>query len=461
VIRSQHAYLPARLLFLGASEILLATSAFLIAMVAFHGLLNTIIALSYQQGALKILLVIATIAVCMYYFDLYDPLILHSGRETFTRLVQVLASMCFIVAALYALFPSVRLNRYVFIIGTLAAGLFLLLWRELFVSTWPMFRERVLVLGSGGLAEFLLQEMRNHPELNLEVVRHIPETQPGDPSPRSFQSGDFSDELVQTVEQQRVRKIIVALGDRRGKLPFDSLLELKRQGIFIQDGHDLYETLTGKIDLSTLRPSSILFSPEFQPSRFYPMMKRVGSFLVALTILVIALPVMLLVAIAIRLDSEGPILLNQRRVGKLGRIFTVHKFRSMYRGSENAPIHRPASQQDERITRVGRWIRARRLDELPQLWNVLRGDMELVGPRPFVPNQEEDCVRAIPFYRQRWAIPPGLTGWAQVNRGYCETLADNADKLAYDLFYIKHMSLGLDMLVVVRTAKMLLSRSPA
>ena len=449
MIRSQHAYLPARLLFLGASEILLATSAFLVAMVAFHGLLNTIISLSYQQGAIKILLVIVTIAVCMYYFDLYDPLILHSGRETFTRLVQVLASMCFIVAALYALFPSVRLNRYVFIVGTFAAGLFLLLWRELFVSTWPMFRERVLVFGSGNLAGFLLQEMRNHPELNLEVVHHIPESQ----------SGNYSAELVRTVEQQRIRKIIVALGDRRGRLPFDSLLELKRQGIFIQDGHDLYETLTGKIDLSTLRPSSILFSPEFQPSRFYPIMKRIASFLIALTILVLALPVMLLVAIAIRLDSEGPVMLNQRRVGKLGRIFTVHKFRSMYQGSENTTIHRPASQQDERITRVGHWIRARRLDELPQLWNVLRGDMELVGPRPFVPNQEEDCVRTIPFYRQRWAIPPGLTGWAQVNRGYCETLADNADKLAYDLFYIKHMSLGLDMLVVVRTAKMLLSRS--
>jgi lipopolysaccharide/colanic/teichoic acid biosynthesis glycosyltransferase len=197
----------------------------------------------------------------------------------------------------------------------------------------------------------------------------------------------------------------------------------------------------------------LLFSPAFEVSTFSLIGQRIMALAVSLFLLVFTLPVMLFVAAAIKLDSRGPIVFRQKRVGLHGRLFTLYKFRSMRDGADGV---RPAEEQDERFTRFGRWLRASRLDELPQLWNILRGDMQLVGPRPFVPEQEEQLLAAIPFYKLRWSVRPGVTGWAQINRGYCSTIEDNIEKLSYDLFYIKHFSLGLDLLVIFKTAKTLL-----
>jgi len=156
------------------------------------------------------------------------------------------------------------------------------------------------------------------------------------------------------------------------------------------------------------------------------------------------------------LDSPGPIIFRQKRVGKLGTIFTLYKFRSMFDGADADQNHKPATANDDRVTRVGRWLRRTRLDELPQLYNIFRGDMYFVGPRPFVPHQEQELAKIIPFYNQRWSVKPGATGWAQVNRGYCATVEDNVEKLAYDLFYIKNMSMSLDLLILFKTVKTLL-----
>jgi lipopolysaccharide/colanic/teichoic acid biosynthesis glycosyltransferase len=172
--------------------------------------------------------------------------------------------------------------------------------------------------------------------------------------------------------------------------------------------------------------------------------------------LLLMLPVMVVIALAIRLDSPGPIIFRQKRVGKNGRIFTLYKFRSMIDGAERDNNFKPASKGDSRITRVGAVLRRTRLDELPQLLNILLGDMYFIGPRPFVPNQEEECIRHIPFYKQRWSVRPGATGWAQVNRDYCTTIEDNTDKLSYDLFYIKNVSVGLDLLILFKSIKILL-----
>jgi lipopolysaccharide/colanic/teichoic acid biosynthesis glycosyltransferase len=227
-------------------------------------------------------------------------------------------------------------------------------------------------------------------------------------------------------------------------------------GIKIQDGVELYEQISGKIALQSLRLSWLLFSPGFQASRFQLIYKRLFSLCLSAICLLIALPFMLVIALAIRLDSRGPVIFRQERVGKNGKIFTLYKFRSMVDGTDGDGIFRPAEKNDKRVTRFGRWLRAIRLDELPQLFNIFRGDMYFVGPRPFVPNQEEDCVRHIPFYKQRWSVRPGATGWAQVSRDYCATIEENADKLAYDLFYIKNMSVGLDLFILFKTLKILL-----
>ncbi|HVB55747.1 MAG TPA: sugar transferase, partial [Candidatus Acidoferrales bacterium] len=213
---------------------------------------------------------------------------------------------------------------------------------------------------------------------------------------------------------------------------------------------------TGKVPIESLRLSWLLFSSGFHVSRPLLIYKRAFSFLISSICFLITAPIMALVAIAIRLDSPGPAIFKQERIGEGGKPFTVFKFRTMVDGADRDDNHRPAEKTDERFTRVGKFLRRTRLDELPQLFNILRGDMYFVGPRPFVPNQEQECLEKIPYYRQRWTVKPGATGWAQINRGYCTTIEDNTEKLAYDLFYIKNISVGLDLLIMFQTIKILL-----
>jgi len=454
VIRFLNAYFPARTVLLGATEAVLTAAAFLLAIVAAMGPFDAHMFIGYEQGGARVAVVVGVFVLCMYYFDLYDSTVLRSQREVFIRLIQVFGAVCIILACVYTLFPAMRLQQSVFVAGALSAALVTALWRRLFsfVNTWPAFMERVLVLGDGVLAQGLLKEIDERSELGIKVVAHISEDQdwsswqtPGMPA--------FAAEIDRVTRVLRVHRIIVSMKERRGRLPVESLLELKKRGIVIQDGNELYQFITGKISLDSLRPSMLLFSPGFQVSRAFLLYKRISSLVLACVGLLLTLPLMLLVALAIKLDSTGPAIFRQRRVGKDGKIFTLYKFRSMYEGVDG---ERAATEHDERCTRVGRWLRATRIDELPQLWNIFRGDMHLVGPRPFVPEQECKLAKEIPFYNLRWSVPPGATGWAQVNRGYCATIEENAEKLAYDLFYIKHLSVGLDLLVIFKTFKMLL-----
>ena len=457
MIRVLNAYFPARTLFLGLSEAVLATLAFVLAVVVDQGPLNATIALNYEQGYTKIALIVGTFVVCMYYFDLYDSKVFGNRRELFTRIVQVMGTLCLILAFIYYEFPFLRLSTEIFLKGTALATCGLLCSRRLFllVNTIDRVAEQCIILGNGPLAETLISELAKRPELGLRVVNHINEDQERLPS-EGLQDAFFSDELGRIVERQNITRIIVAMSERRGKMPVESLLQLKTLGIRIQDGVELYEQISGKISLQSLRLSWLLFSPGFQASRFQLIYKRLFSLCLSAICLLIALPFMLVIALAIRLDSRGPVIFRQERVGKNGKIFTLYKFRSMVDGTERDGIFQPAEKNDKRVTRFGRWLRAIRLDELPQLFNIFRGDMYFVGPRPFVPNQEEDCVRHIPFYKQRWSVRPGATGWAQVSRDYCATIEENADKLAYDLFYIRNMSVGLDLFILFKTVKILL-----
>lgn len=453
MIRILNAYFPARTILLGASEAILATAAFLLVIVAAMGPLDASLFLDYERGAARVALIVIVYVLCMYYFDLYDSTVLRSQREVFTRLIQVFGSVCLVLAFVYALFPAMRLQQSLFFYGGVAAAAITVVWRRLFlvVNTWTAFQERVLVLGDGELAHLLIGELCTRPELGFLVVAHLTEDQEwGNPDDRQSW---IRKELDRCSRSARVQRIIVAMRERRGRLPLEPLLELKKRGVLVQDGSELYEIITGKIALSSLRPSMMLFSPGFQVSNFFLAYKRIVSLLVSGTALLLVLPLMAVIAIAIRLDSKGSVIFRQKRVGKDGKLFTLYKFRSMYEGVDGA---QPAAKNDSRCTRVGRFLRSARLDELPQLYNIFRGDMHVVGPRPFVPEQEMPLAKQIPFYPLRWSVHPGATGWAQVNRGYCATLADNTDKLAYDLFYIKNLSIGLDLLVVFQTIKILL-----
>jgi sugar transferase (PEP-CTERM system associated) len=253
-----------------------------------------------------------------------------------------------------------------------------------------------------------------------------------------------------------VNRIIVGLPDRRGRLPIAQLLQAKLSGTRVEDATTTYERLTGKILIDDLKPSWLIFSDGFVVSRSMRFWKRAFDVALASVAFVLAAPFTLLTALAVYLDSDGPVLYSQDRVGEGGRIFTVYKFRSMRVDAEPEGQPMWAQDGDERVTRVGRIIRKVRLDELPQLWNVLRGDMSFVGPRPerlfFVQQLEQE----IPYYQQRHSVKPGLTGWAQIKYPYGSSIEDATEKLRYDLYYIKHVSLALDLSIVFDTVKVIM-----
>ena len=455
MIRFLNAYFPTRTLFLGISEAFLVAFAFIAATVVRLGTSDATLMLNYEQGFLKIVIVACVFIICMYYFDLYDSLILSNRREVLTRLVQVLGTVCIVLALLYYAFPKLQLGRGIFLIGFLLVGLFVFLWRRLFllVNTMPRFAERAVILGDGPLARPLMEEIETRAELGVRIVGQLQSPENGS---ESLSEVDQFNQLSRQVETYRASRVIIAMGERRGRLPVEALLRLKGRGVRIQDGAEVFEAITGKVPIESLRLSWLLFSSGFHVSRPLLIYKRAFSFLISSICFLITAPIMALVAIAIRLDSPGPAIFKQERIGEGGKPFTVFKFRTMVDGADRDDNHRPAEKTDERFTRVGKFLRRTRLDELPQLFNILRGDMYFVGPRPFVPNQEQECLEKIPYYRQRWTVKPGATGWAQINRGYCTTIEDNTEKLAYDLFYIKNISVGLDLLIMFQTIKILL-----
>ena len=453
MIRLFHAYFPVRTVLLSLTEAILLAAGFLLAVLITAGTpVNADIFLLYENGIARIALVVAVVLTLIYYFDLYDAFVLTNRREVFTRLVGVLGCTLLALGFLYYTFPAVHLSGTVLWVGILLACIALPAWREcfFFLNRSARFAEHAVIFGGGALAGLLVDEIRRRPELGVRIDGFVGQGLqfPGMPCV------DRQD-LAEFIRTKGIRRVLVTMADRRGKLPVDSLLELKAGGIQIQDGSEYYEGITGKIDLDSLRLSWLLFSPGFHvraPLRFY---KRVFSVVLASLALVLLAPLMAVIAIAIRLDSKGPAIFRQARVGENGKIFMMYKFRSMRDGSEKAQL-RPAGAEDQRITRLGKWLRPPRLDELPQLINIVKGDMAFVGPRPFVPEQEEEYTTAIPFYRQRWLVKPGATGWAQINRGYNVTLEDNREKLSYDLFYIKNISVGLDLYILLATAKILL-----
>ena len=453
VIRLFNAYFPRRTLLLALTEACVVVFAFTASCIFWMGR-DADLFLNYEYGFLKITLITAIFIICMYYGDLYDSLILANRREVVTRLIQVCGVGTLLIAALYSAYPKTRLGLKNFALGLLLVLLLVWFWREMFLWLFRSKRllERAVLLGDGPLAKKLAQEILGRPDVGIELLGYV--------SASSAVSNGLPylgtpEHLSEVVQARGIRHVLVTMSDQRGKLPMDALLAIKSQYARVQDGAEIYEKLTGKLPIDSLRLSWLLFSPGFHTSRWLSAWKTIFSFIISLTLLVLFLPVMLLIAIAIRLDSPGPVIFRQKRVGRGGKIFTLYKFRSMRDGADVADNHRPAEEKDDRVTKLGRLLRRTRLDELPQLWNILRGDMHFVGPRPFVPNQEHELVKAIPFYSQRWNVKPGATGWAQINRGYCATIEDNADKLAYDLFYIKNMSISLDLLILFKTMKTL------
>jgi sugar transferase (PEP-CTERM system associated) len=412
---------------------------------------------SLLGGFWRILVITALCELCFYYNELYDLTLVHSKSELVVRVLQAAGASAIVLAVVSLLLPSVVVNGATFI-----TSLFLLLiavpaWRLTFEGLVddPSLEERVLILGTGSKARTIARLIQSQHEFAYRLVGFVEEETPGSASRDPLAIGGPA-ELQRIIERHRVDRIVVSLTDRRGKLPIRELLQAKLSGVRVEDAATIYERMTGKILTDDLKPSWLVFSDGFRASWFTRILKRGLDVAFAGIGLAIALPIMLVAAIAIRLDSPGPVFYRQERVGEAGRLFTLCKFRSMRTNAERGtPLW--AKERDDRVTRVGRFLRMVRLDELPQLWNVLLGDMSFVGPRPERPYFVDQLATAIPYYPERHSVKPGITGWAQVKYRYGASVDDAKEKLRYDLYYIKHLSIVFDLTIVVDTVKVILS----
>lgn len=412
----------------------------------------------------RAVLIAVVLQICLHYCDLYDLRALEGRRDLLTGLLRALGASSVILALFYFWIPTLIIGRGVFVLASIMIIALVAGWRIAF--EWLSLRaapaERLLIVGTNGAALTLARELfERRGELGVELVGFV-DTDPakvGTPMINPGVIGTIAD-IPTIVRDRRVDRVVVSLVDARGRLPMNELLEMKlHKGVRFDHLASVYEQYTGKIAVENLRPSWMIFSEGFRKTAWMTAVKRAGDVVLSLIGIVLSAPVMLLVALAVRLSSPGPILYHQRRVGKDGEIFIIHKVRSMRTDAEAGTGAVWATVADPRVTPVGRFLRRTRLDEVPQLWNVLIGDMSFVGPRPERPEFVAELTKQIPFYGQRHVVRPGVTGWAQVRHRYGSTVEDSLQKMQYDLFYVKHMSPAFDAFVVLETIKTVLVRS--
>ena len=412
----------------------------------------------------KIALVTVICQLCLYYNDFYDLTLVHSNRELIVRLLQAVGAASIVLAALYFAVPALMIGDGIFVSALFVFLVGILGWRLLFNQLTGSLKleERVLVVGTGESARKVARQILDQHDFAYRIVGFIDDdaSRIGERIVNPAIVGT-PDDIERLIARHQIDRIVVGLSDRRGKLPVEQLLRAKMAGVRVEDVTTTYERVTGKILLDDLRPSWLIFSEGFRVSRMTRWMKRAIDLTLAIVMAIFAFPLMVLTAIAIWLEDGSPVLYCQERVGENGRAFTLCKFRSMRKDAEKGGTPIWAKDGDVRITRVGGFIRKTRLDELPQLWNVLRGDMSFVGPRPERPYFVAELAKQIPFYQQRHAVKPGLTGWAQVKYRYGSSLEDAMEKLRYDLYYIKHLSVFFDLTIVFDTVKVVLFRKGA
>lgn len=458
MIRLFNVYYPARTLVLLAGEILVIGLSFLLAALVQFGP-DSYLVLSYEQGTYKIIAITMLVVLCSYYFDLYAPRLQASSGETWFRLLLVLGTSSFLLAGAGYYFPNVMLGRHADVFGLIILTITLLLWRGgyAWLLQQPYFVERVYVLGSGDRAQRLVDAIRSRKDLGMEVVGWAGALGNG---------GSDRDALAAAVRglvnrDLPVERVIVAVTDRRNTLPVRELLDLRLSAIPVEEASSLLEKISGKMEIESLHPSAMIFSEGFRLGTGFLLARRAVSFIVALMLLIICAPFLPLIALLIKVTSSGPVLFRQNRVGRQGELFTLYKFRTMNHNAEAGSGAVWAGKNDPRVTPIGRFLRKTRIDEIPQLWNVLIGDMGFVGPRPERPEFVTWLSEKIPYYNLRHIIRPGLTGWAQVRYSYGASLEQTQEKLQYDLYYIKHMSLSLDLLIMFETLKTVLLRRGA
>jgi sugar transferase (PEP-CTERM system associated) len=455
VIRLFKVYYPLRTLVLLGGEALIVWFSFLLATMWRNP--DNWLLLNVEGGYLqvldmlgpKILVVTVVVLLLSHWFDLYDSSSLGGKWEHAVRLVAVVGFVALALAALARRYPGILPGNNSAVWGIIILIFTLFCWRAAY--SWmvqqPFLRERVYILGTGERAERLVGGLRRRSSLGIDVVGWTGNIE-GELTRESVAS-----DLLNLARGTGIHRVIVAMPDRRGTLPVEELLDLRLGGVRVEEATSWLEKIYGRIEVEQLYPSWLIFAEGFRFSGFFRLVRRALNFSLALIALVIALPVLPFIVLAVKLGSPGPALYRQQRVGRRGKIFYCYKFRTMRQDAEADTGATWATDDDPRITRVGKFLRASRLDEIPQLWCVLMGDMHFVGPRPERPEFVEWLSREIPYYGVRHVVRPGITGWAQVQYKYGNTLEDAREKLQYDLFYIKNASLGLDLWIIFQTVK--------
>lgn len=462
MIRLFKVFIPASILVLILSEIILVTSAFLAA-VFLLAETEPEVFLFYDSGFSRVLFVVAVIILSLYFLDLYNDLRVGSRIQLFQQVCMAIGVAFIAEALLSYVNRDWILPRWMMIGGSVLLLFLLPLWRLLYTTFLlrAMNSRKVLLFGDSAALDELAKGLEERPELGLQSIGYLSDypRAAGSDMPDSVNHLGSLHELKAIVAAQKPNMIVIGMAERRQRLPVQDLLAFRFSNIEVLEIASIYETCFGRVCTRELRPSQLIFSESLGPNPSSANLQTLYSFLAALIGIIVFAPVMLLVVLLVRLTSPGPVLYRQRRVGIGNKVFTVYKFRTMYQDAEARTGAVWATKNDPRITPLGRFLRKSRLDELPQLFNVLKGEMAVAGPRPERPEFVKTLEEQIPFYRQRHFVKPGITGWAQINYKYGDTLEDTIKKLEYDLYYIKHLSMQLDLYIFFHTVKtMLLSR---
>lgn len=449
-----------RILWLLLADAAILYGGIILAMYLRLGFAGTENELDVKNGWIKILLASSVCLLIMYFYDLYDYIVMTNRRELMLRLVQALGIAWALLALLFYFVPPLLIGRGVSVISVpLVLGL-LLTWRMFIHSLTghPEIGEKILVVGTGQTALDTAEAVWERRDAGYRIAGFISENgaKPMDKLGRSVILGKGPD-LESVIINEKIDRVVIAVRERRGAFPTEALLKMSLAGdVSIEECTSFFERITGKVHVDMLRPSWLIFAGRRRDSPVKTVFREMMHRLLALFGLVFSLPFSILTAILIKLESRGPIFYKQERVGKGGKPFNVIKFRSMRTDAEKDGKPIWAVTNDERITRVGKVIRATRIDEIPQFWNILKGDMNFVGPRPERPHFVKQLATEIPYYDHRHLVAPGLTGWAQIKYPYGGSVADAIQKLQYDLYYIKNQGLTLDLVIVFETVKTVL-----
>ena len=420
---------------------------------------GTIWKLTFEEAVVRGFVIAFFCQTCMYLLDLYDLKMSQTWGEIFFSLMFAIGFVCVGIGIITYAVPGFGVDARMYYLTLFLVTIFLLIWRISFYYYLDRLApsQNILVVGAGEVAGMVGKEIREWEKLGFNLVGFISPTSGNGARLEEIGEvlGDY-EKIGEIVRKNGISRIVVAIEQRRGEYPVEEMLALRVAGCQVLEWHGFFEKLSGRIPIDHLAPSFFIFNPGFRKSKVLLFTRRVLSTVIGAALLLLLSPLLLLVAILTKIDSPGPVIYSQNRVGQKGKVFRIYKFRSMKDKAEVNDVPRWAEKDDPRITRVGRILRMCRIDELPQLFNVIRGDLDLVGPRPERPEFVKKLEEMIPYYSLRHTVKPGLTGWAQVQFMYSGTIEESREKFQYDLFYIKNMSLKLDLLILFQTFKIVI-----